>query len=217
MKKLIVAAVTAVLLVPALSFAAVLDFGTGTAGAGGTIVDVGGGDAVGINIFIDNLAAVGTSADNVYNLDGLLPCATGGGGFCAALNFDTAAGTFSIDGSVPGLGGGISQRTLVTGMIDSFTFTATGLFASFSAFGTDTKDPDLLAALGIPPGTPFSFAGFTLGFASPVACGEGLTCYTAISTDFADVSSSAPIPEPGTLVLLGGGLIGLARARRRKA
>ena len=50
-----------------------------------------------------------------------------------------------------------------------------------------------------------------------VACPEGQTCYTAISTDFADVSGSAPIPEPGTLILLGGGLLGLARARKRKA
>src|SRR5262245_41334446 len=135
MKKLIFAAVTAVLLVPALSFAAVLDFGTGTAGAGGTIVDVGGGDAVGINIFIDNLTAIGTSADNVYNLDGALPCLTGAGGLCAALNFDTEAGTFSIVGSAPLLG--VGQTTLVSGTIDSFTFTANGLFASFSAFGTD--------------------------------------------------------------------------------
>jgi len=215
MKKLIVAAVTAVLLAPALSFAAVLDFGTGTAGGGGTIVDVGGGDALGINIFLDNLTAIGTSADNVYNLDGALPCVTGSGGLCAALNFDTAAGTFSIVGSVPALG--VGQTTLVTGTIDTFTFTANGLFASFNAFGTDIKDPALLTALGIPTDTPFSFAGFSLGFASPIACGEGQTCYTAISTDFADVSSSAPIPEPATLILLGGGLLGLARARKRNA
>jgi len=213
MKKLIFAAVTAVLLVPALSFAAVLDFGTGTAGAGGTIVDVGGGNAVGINIFLDNLTAIGTSADNVYNLDGALACSTGTNDLCAALNFDTAAGTFSIVGSVPALG--VGETTLVSGTIDSFTFVANGLFASFSAFGTDIKDPALLAALDIPSGTPFSFAGFTLGFGGTIACDEGQTCYTAISTDFADVSGSSPIPEPGTLILLGGGLLGLVRARRR--
>ena len=142
MKKLIFAAMAAIFMAPALSSAAVLDFTTGTAGAGGTIVDTGTGDVQGMDIFIDTLVATETSADGVYNVDGALACATGGGGSCAALSFDTAAGTFTIVGSVPGL---VGPTTLLSGTIDSFTFNTTpGGLATFFATGTDTKAEGLL-------------------------------------------------------------------------
>lgn len=202
------------LLVAPLASAAILDFSTGTAGGGGTIVDLGGGDAQGIDIFIDHLFVSGTSADGGYDVDGALACASGAGGSCAALSFDTAAGTFSIVGSVPGLG--VGATTLLSGTIDSFSFTNAGGIAAFFGTGTDTKDAGLLASVGIPPNTPFDFTGFTLGF-SPIPCGEGQTCYTAFSTDFVNSSGvgGEAVPEPGTLVLLGGGLLGLLRGRKR--
>jgi hypothetical protein len=197
-----------------LASAAILDFSTGTGGVGGTIVDLGSGDAQGFDIFIDTLTASGTSADGVYNVDGTLACATGSGGSCGALSFDTAAGTFSIVGSVPGLG--VGATTLLVGTIDSFTFTTAGGIGTFFATGTDTKDAGLLASVGIPPATAFGFTGFSLGFA-PFECGEGRTCYHAVSSDFLNTSGfgGEAVPEPGTLVLLGGGLLGLLRGRKR--
>jgi hypothetical protein len=214
MKKLTFVGLCIGLLAAPLASAAILDFSTGTAGVGGTIVDLGSGEARGFDIFIDHLTASGTSADGPYNVDGTLACASGAGGSCAALSFDTIAGTFSILGSVPALG--VGATTLLSGTIDSFTFTTAGGVAVFFATGTDTKDAGLLASVGIAPGTAFGFTGFTLGFA-PVACGESQTCYQAVSTDSLNTSGvgGEAVPEPGTLVLLGGGLLGLLRGRKR--
>jgi hypothetical protein len=210
MKKLTFVGLCIGLLAAPLASAAILDFSTGTAGVGGTIVDLGSGDVRGFDIFIDHLVADGTSADGPYNVDGTLACASGAGGSCAALSFDTVAGTFSIVGSVSGLG--VGATTLLSGTIDSFTFTNAGGIVAFFGTGTDTKDAGLLASVGIPPNTPFDFTGFTLGF-SPVACGEGQTCYTAFSTDFVNSSGVGGEAVPGgTLVLLGGGLLGLFAA-----
>jgi hypothetical protein len=202
-------------MVPSVASAAViLDFGTGTAGVGGTIADLGGGNAEGFDIYIDSLTITGHGAlDGVYTVDGT-PCATGGNGSCGFLSFDTVANTIVINGSVPGLGVGVTD--LMAGSFSDFTFTP-GTIASFIGSGTDSKSPLLLSVLGLPSTTQFTFGGFSVGFGPPTSCGEtNSPCYTAISTDFVNVEQAGAIPEPGTLILLGSGLLGLARAGRRR-
>ena len=219
MRKLALVVAFAGLMVPSVASAAViLDFGTGTAGVGGTIVDLGGGNAEGFDINIDTLTITGHGAlDGVYNVDGALGCATGTGASCGALSFDTVANTISITGSVPGLG--VAATDLMAGSFSDFTFTP-GVIASFIGSGTDSKSPLLLNVLGLPSTTPFAFGGFSLGYGPPQDCGEtNSPCYNAISTDILNVEQAGAIPEPGTLILLGSGLVGLARlgARRRRA
>jgi hypothetical protein len=212
MKNVALAALALLLLVSSPASAIVLDFGSGQGGAGGTIV-VNGSDVQGIGILIDALTVLDNGSSAVYDVDGV---ACGGlDGSCGQLDFDSVAGTISITGEVPLLL--VGPTTLMTGLLDSVDLDAIGggfplILATLR--GTDNKAPELLAALGINPSTTFQFAGFTIG-SFPIQCMEGATCYTAFSTDIANASVGA-IPEPGTLMLLGGGLLGLARIARRR-
>ena len=169
MKKAAFVALCVGLLVPSAAMAAVLDFSTGTGGAGGTVVNVGGGDALGFDIRIDTLVVSGAGAfDGVYNVDGAVACATGGGASCGALSFDTSTGTLSIVGSVPALG--VPLTTLLSGTIDSFMFFPSTTSAAMFASGADTKVPILLTSLGLNPSSPYSFIGSSLSFGPAVVC-----------------------------------------------
>ena len=167
----------------------VIDFGTGLAGSGGTITDLGT-TILGTNILIGSMVVQGTAtSDGTYVVDAL-------------LNFDTNANTLSIVGDIGSLG--ITGDTLLLGSFTSYGLNFyPGPTEVFDASGTDIKSSALLGSLGIPTNTQFGYFGFSIQSANG----------TVTSTD---IINTAVVPVPAAVWLFGAGLLGLVGIARRK-
>ena len=181
--------------------ALVLDFGTGLAGVGGTYTLLSGGNATGSGIPIGALTVSGDPGFNgVYMVNN---------GF---LSFDTRTATdfVLITGTVglcqtPLTCGALNPNVngnLLSGTFNSWTASLQGLT---NASGPDTKLPALLAALGLPTNTQFSYFGFSLTT-------NGQSPDSIISTDVKNTG----VPEPSSIVLFGAVLLGCSALMRRR-
>jgi hypothetical protein len=208
--KVLGAAVAAVVLMAGSAQAAtVIDFTTGLAGEGG-IITWDGMNLIGSNIPIGAVTIVGAPTGNgVYTVSGTAS-GSGGSGF-GSLDFNTATNDISIMGCIGGLGVGTDSGACIpVDLMDgSFTSWSTNGHGLTSAFGIDTKDGELLAAINWPADLPWEFFGVAI--TTDTMNPDG-TPYAVISTDIKNTA----IPEPTTMMLLGTGLLAAFRARRRQ-
>jgi len=155
---------------------------------GGDVVDLGGGHITGTGIIINQFAWFD------------MPVGTGSMAVNWFLDFDSASGLRIYNGAGDDL------------LVGSFTSTSFlgGPLGMFGGAGQNTISDALSSFLGVDPGTIFDFAGFVVGLQQ-----DGSNHYTAFSTDIGSTPSPA-VPEPGSMTLLGVGLIGAARGLRRK-
>ena len=187
---------------------------------GGTVSASGGGNFTGTNILFDTIRYTDTNNPGV--IIGSLQCGpTASLLNSCQLNFSTAADTFSMvapaglydagpDGSYSGFTGlqiVANGQNVLTGDFTTFDHTVGpgGVFAEFEGFGTDTKNPAILAFFGLPADTTFTFANTVIHIN---ANGQ------VVEADLSNIVNT-PIPEPATMMLLGTGLLAAFRARRK--
>jgi hypothetical protein len=198
-----------------------IDFGNVREPGGTVSYDGAGGPLVGSGIPILSLAGFSTPRHSTPP-DLSVPI-TGG-----RLNFETGAlanvdpllgyqfsggGFFTITGAVPDLGLTSTSTVLLDGAFTSasYGFGLPGLPTQFwlGPRGTDLKHEAIMSYFGLPPGAPMTFGGVIVTAPPLGGLGGGAFSVAALNVDVPN--QPAPIPEPGTLLLLGSGLLAIGR------
>ena len=226
MKKIIVLFFVVAMLMMSTSAMAIpiLDFDMSAPTAGSISYAGGAAPLVGSAINVDTVIGLGTSLNNsvTFNLiNAVLNFSTGNliGGTATSLSFGAApSSNITLSGTVDVDGNGVVDASDITGTLFSGSFGQADIFTAGTSFRVaiagffDEKHVDLLALYGLPISN--YLGNFNLSFtAVDNNLLDGFRSTTLLSGDI----TNSPVPEPGTLLLLGTGLASLAfYARRRR-
>jgi len=192
-----------------------IDFNVGPP-LSGLITHFDSGPLVGTDISIDSVTGNGTPGNaSTFACDCTLnftsgPLMTSGPNFWV---FE-GGGEITIDGTMTTPGGDVDVEMVGTFVgpqltIDVFTPGIFDFGLSLALF-VDSKNEALTSFFGLPGGEYNGYMALGwVGFADENG-GD------ILATPLGGVVSNSPVPEPGTMLLLGAGLLGLAGARRRR-
>jgi hypothetical protein len=203
-----------------------IDFGNVREPGGTVSYDGAGGPLVGTGIPILSLTGFDTPQHSTPPdlstpiVDGQLNFETGPlSGLDPLLGYQfSGGGFFTITGAVPDLGLTSPETVLLDGTFNptTFGFGPPGVPTQFwfGPRGTDVKHETIMSYFGLPAGLPMMFAGVIVTEPPLGGLGGGPFEVTVLNVDIPN--QPAPIPEPGTLLLMGSGLAALGRAVRRR-